>query len=647
MILGGGKQHFTAAELAELKLPGLPTTKRKINERAASECWALRVDQDGTPLARSRPGRGGDSTEYHVTVLPAAARAALAGMGVSAVAHVSHAAETEADAVWRAYDALSATAKSEAERRAAILADVERHEAVGLTRSAAVAAAAARAKVGASTLWGWFQLIDGIAPTNRLPYLAPRRGGGGAEAAVDQQAWQVLLSDYLRPEQPTFASCYRRALEWAQANGIELPVAKTLQRKLEREVPRKLVIAKRKGAEALRQTLPPQQRSVAALHALEAVNIDGHTFDVFVEWEDGTIGRPVMVGIQDLYSRKLLAWRIDRSETAVLTRLAFADLFKNWGIPKRALMDNGRAFASKWISGGAKSRYRFKIRDEEPTGVLTGLGIQINWALPYRGQSKPIERYWRDLADVLARHPATSGAYTGNRPDAKPENYGGRAVPIATFRVLANAVIASANARLGRRTETTQGGSFDDTFAKSYAVSPIGKATPEQLRFALLTAEDRPCDRKSGFIMLEGNRYWSHELSEYAGKRVTVRFDPDNLHSEIHVYDRQGAFIVTAPVIEATGFFDKSAANARRKLESDLKKRVKEADRLADLIDAAQVAAMLPDHAEDVAPVAPVVRPVRHRGQTAAALKHNSEAVQAPLNPVIDRLERAMLRVVK
>ncbi|QRY97116.1 DDE-type integrase/transposase/recombinase [Sphingomonas paucimobilis] len=153
---------------------------------------------------------------------------------------------------------------------------------------------------------------------------------------------------------------------------------------------------------------------------MEAVNIDGHKFDVFCRWPDGRIGRPMMVTIQDIYSRKILAWRVDESESALSTRLVFADLFTTWGIPKACLMDNGRAFASKTITGGAKTRFRFKIKDEEPTGVLTALGIAIHWATPYRGQSKPIERAFRDLCDTIAKHPALAGAYTGNKPDAKP-----------------------------------------------------------------------------------------------------------------------------------------------------------------------------------------------------------------------------------
>ena len=661
---GGGKIWFTAAELADLGLPGLSRAKRKVNERAADDGWALATDAAGAPLARPRQGRGG-GLEYHVDLLPAAARAELAARGVSVVADVTATpaelsgadeAAIRVRQMWSWYDAQSAKAKAEAERRAAAIGAVDAYVAAGMTISAAVPMVADQRGVGASTLWGWFSLIDGIAAADRLPFLAPRRAGGGATAEIDPEAWQLLLSDYLRNSKPTFSACYwRLARGFAAERGLVLPPERTLRRKLEREVDGRLIIASREGAEALRRTLPAQQRSVASLTAMEAVNIDGHRFDVFVRWPDGRVGRATMLAIQDIYSRKILAWRVGETESALQTRLTFADLFARWGIPANCLLDNGRAFASKWISGGAKTRFRFKIKDDEPTGVLTALGVAIHWATPYRGQSKPIERAFRDLCDTIARHPAFEGAYTGNTPLAKPENYGKRAIDIDLFRAIVDEEIAAHNARPGRRTETARGRSFDDAFAESYAAAAIGKATPEQLRLALLTAEDRPCSRTDSVITLEGNRYWAPELADHAGKRLTIRFDPDNLHGEIHAYTRGGEFIATCPVMEAAGFFTKADAGKRRAEEADLRRRVREMGESHRLLDAKRVAEL----SRFTTPVDPettpgAIRPIRHRGQTAAALKPLSQTASiVTANPdqtaVMDRLARGVrkLRAVK
>ena len=252
-----------------------------------------------------------------------------------------------------------------------------------------------------------------------------------------------------------------------------MPSERTFRRRLDTIEPG-VVLLKRDGPEALRQSIPAQRRTVDHLHALEHVNVDGHRFDVFVKDAEGRVFRPTMVAIQDISSSKIVGWRLGETESAVLTRLAFADVFRDFGIPKHCTLDNGRAFASKWITGGAKTRYRFKIREEEPTGLLTGLGIEIHWATPYRGQSKPIERAFRDMCDRIAKHPAMEGAYTGNSPMAKPDNYGSRAIPMDDFVVHVAQGIAAHNARLGRRGRNYAGRSFDQVFAESYAAAPIG-----------------------------------------------------------------------------------------------------------------------------------------------------------------------------
>lgn len=640
---------FTASELAELGLPGIPDSKRRVHDLAAVNSWSQRKAQDGTPLTRRRAARGG-GTEYHASLLPDEAQALLRARAMADEAGPTAANDTgnaEAEA-WAWYDQQPTSIKAKAEQRLAILSEIEASVDAGATKTAATQQIARAHGVSARAVADWYALIVSVARVDWLPRLAPQYKGGGKEIEIDAEAWQILRSDYLRPERPAFAACYNRLLEdYARPRGIALPCPKTLKRRLDREISTALKKAKREGREALRRTVPPQRRTVADLHAMKAVNVDGHTFDVFVQWDDGRIDRPVMVGIQDIYSRKVLAHRIGETESTLLTRMAFADLFRDHGIPAEAVLDNGRAFASKALTGGAKTRFRFKIKDSEPTGVLTALGIVTHWTLPYRGSSKPIERAWRDLCEDIAKHPAVAGAYTGNKPDAKPENYRERAIPIAEFRAHVARRITAHNARIGRRTEMAQGGSFDAAFAASYAVSPIGRASAAQLRLALLVAEDRRCDRENGSVTLAGNRYWSQEMIELAGRKVTVRCDPDNLHSEIHIYLESGEYFGAAPVIEATGFFDKAGAAHRHKLEKGVRRSVRKAEEAAALLRADQLAELLSGPSDPAPQSVPgVVRAVRHRGQTAAALKPIQQTVSEPVEPAfIDQFTAAVSRL--
>lgn len=632
---------FTASELEELGLPGLPGDKRSINRRAQAERWATRLGPDSRLLVRKRAGRGG-GLEFHASLLPGEARIELARRGL--IRTRPQEATSGQETAWAWFDKQSGKVKAEAQRRLDIVNAIELLCEGGASRTAAVAAASDDSGTGRSTLWTWLRSVEGIPRADWLVALAPRRQGGGAEAEIHPDLWQAFASDCLRLSKPTLTSCYYRVVRMAEARGLSVPSERTFRRRFEREYPAAVQTLMREGEEALRRSIPAQRRNVEDLRALEWVNIDGHKFDVFVKTADGRVIRPIMVAIQDIYSRKILAWRLGGEESAIQTRLTFADLFRNFGIPANCTLDNGRAFASKWITGGAKSRFRFKIRPEEPTGLLTGLGIRIHWALPFRGQSKPIERAFRDLCDSIAKHPACEGAYTGNSPMAKPENYGSRAVEWERFAALVDEEIAAHNARAGRRTQTAEGRSFDEVFFESYAASTIGKATPEQLRMALLAADQKLINRQTGELELHGNRYWHPALSSLRGDRVTVRFDPDNLHSEVHVYDLEGRYIVAAELLADSGFAEAAGAKEAAKRLADFKKATKAQAAAADLIAPDQLADLQAGVTPARTPQAGAVRPVRPAGRAVGIPRPESTTNAAPTEPTpLSVLERARI----
>ncbi len=638
------RDWFTAAELAELALPGLPADKRAINRRARDERWHLRCGPDGKPLVRPRAGRGG-GVEFHVSLLPGAARIALDQRNPATVPDPANEAVAGG---WRWYESQTASTRAEAKHRLAVCREIDLLEQSGMTRTAAVADTAERRAIGKATLWTWLRLINGVPPRDWLPALAPRRQGGGCEVDIDPALWTIFKSDYLRPSEPTLTSCYERTAAIAAERGLSLPSEKTIRRRLKAEIDPRIIMLRRKGEEALRRSIPAQRRTVEHLHAMECVNIDGHKFDVFVTPAGGGKPiRPMMVALQDIRSSKIVAWRIGESESTTLARLAVYDMIRDVGIPKRLTTDNGRAFASKFFTGGTTTRFRGKVLETDPTGLLVALGIDIDWALPYRGQSKPIERAFRDLCDTISRAPATEGAYTGPNPQQKPENYGSRAMGWDEFVAHVGQGIALHNARLGRTGRDYRGRSFDQVFADTFV--EIGKASPEQLRMALLAAEQLRVDRQTGEIKLFGNRYWAPECGQLHGQLVTVRFDPDNLHSEVHVYAQNGRFLLTVPVVADTGWGDAEGARVSAKRWKGVRRQIRDGIEAEQLLTAQEVAAMQPRVSTADLAVPDVIRPVRHRGQTAAALKAVHEPQSGPaIDPdreqVIDRIAQGRRR---
>jgi hypothetical protein len=235
---------------------------------------------------------------------------------------------------------------------------------------------------------------------------------------------------------------------------------------------------------------------------------------------------------------------------------------------RRKMPPKEREFAAKSITGGAATRYRFKLRDDDPLGLFAVIGCQIVWATPYSGQSKPIERALRDMCDAIARDPQLDGAWTGSRPDAKPEDYGSRAVPLEEFTRVVAQGIEEHNTRQGRRSEVACGRSFAEVFDASYAVAPIRKATAAQRRLWLMGAEGLRADSR-GEVRLMENRYWAPWMAGIAGERVIVRLDPADLHAGVHVYSADNRYLGAAECRHKGGFPSGEDARIRARARAE------------------------------------------------------------------------------
>ena len=561
------KEFYSVAELAAANLPGLPRDVSSIDRLARANWRANEM------LARRVPGKTKPVWEYHYSLLPQVAQTRLLTVHMAPANDDRDIAQEKRAELWRAYEMLPEDHKAICEGRLKALQMAEELERSGLKAKAAVAMASKKFDVKKSALYAWRKMVAGMAREDWLAALAPRYVRAESQfAECHEDAWETLKSDYLRPERPTFSACYRRVVKLAKSKKwAPIPTERSLRRRFEHEVPEAVQIAAREGRQKLKALYPPQRRTRSHLHAMQAVDMDGHRFDVFIQFPDGRVGRVYMIALQDLYSGKFVAWRISDSENKETVRLAIGDMVERYGIPDMITVVYGRAFSSKWISGGSKTRYRFKIKDEDPRGLLTTLGVELQFTKPFSGQSKPIERAFRDLTDDIARHPICAGAYTGNKPEAKPDNYGQRAVPLASFIAHVDEQMTEHNARTGRKGGNCNGRSFDQTFEQSLAEpgTIIRTATAAQRSLWLLASEAFTARKPNGEIHLHRNRYWAPALTGYAGKKVIIRFDPDHLHMEIKVYDLNNVLICDAPCIEDTGFHDTEAARKQEKTRNE------------------------------------------------------------------------------
>ena len=493
--------------------------------------------------------------------------------------------EEDREHLWEYFDRKPEKQKAEARRKLAAVQAVAALVESGIGKMEALATVGAQIGVHPLTLNRWLTKATSVDRSDRLAALVGGYVGRVTKAEVSVEAWDYFKADYLRREQPTETACYERLERAAGKHGWQYPSLKTLMRKLRREIHPDLIILKREGADALKKTMPAQERDRSVFHALEAVNGDGYTFFKYVRFESGEVCQPHCWFWQDIYAGKLLSYRLDVSENKDMIRLSIGDLIERFGIPEHFWIDNTRAAANKDVTGGVKNRYRFKVNPEEPLGLIPLLSAQVHWATPGHGQAKPIERAFGigGIGEYVDKHPQFSGRGTKKNP-----------LPIEEFEQMVAAESAAFNARLGRRSKICAGRSYDMVFAESYEKSVIRKATAKQRAMWLLAPEPTMAARTDGSIKILGNRYWSEQLSHHKGQKVVARFDPANLHGDVLVYTLDGRFICQAPCHIAAGFNDRDAARDVAKINARRRKMLKNMAQDELRLTALQAAKLLP-----------------------------------------------------
>ena len=608
------KQWWTAAEIASAALPGLPSRKNRVNELAEAEDWRGKGG-----MARKRAGKGG-GWEYHWHLFPKPTQTHLQKKASPAPTSAATDPVLPAEQ-WRRFEMSRRTEKDKAAWRLAIIAEVERLEAT-LGRQAAKELVADHEGITTRSIELYLDLVRGVLPNHRLAYLVPSKPGQYArETSVQPEFMDLVKSDYLRPSEPALTAAHRRSTALAALQGIPAASERATRRAYKRTKSHLVETYARKGAKAASECYPPQIRDRAALRALELGNSDFHRVDVFVKFDlvpgetERRIGRPQICGIQDSHSGMLLGYSISQEPNAETVLKTIASTVRKYGIFEEMHFDNGREYAAKEVSGKAANRFRGKTRDDDYEGALARLGCKVTFVKPYSGRSKPIERFWRDVASDLSKHPAFEGAYTGNSPSNKPSNYGTRTVDEAVFRRVAADVLHELNTRTGRRGDGMDGRSFAQVFEESYAKAPIRKATEEQIREILLRTV-RVKAGPDGRIRFLGNFYahpWTREL---AGQHLIARYDADDLMGGLHLYDLDDIALGHVECQQKTGYTDVVSAKRdqkRRKEVKALDRKRAELERRFDPERLAEMHLQAPSAAEP-APKATVIEGMFKRG---------------------------------
>ncbi|MGC0153311.1 DNA-binding protein [Chromobacterium vaccinii] len=416
------KTHYSAAELAALKLVGLPGAIKNIIARAERDGWAH----------RRRSGRGG-GFEYAVSSLPPAAQDAIR-QAQAAELLANHAPvtstrerrtarrEEQLDLTLHTVDQLTDAQRHVAEARCALVSEVLKLTRV-LGKKAAAAHVADAAKqralpdllqqlvdranarsnedraVSSRTLLRWCAMFESTSsPGERLRRLAPQQRG-----ADQTMPWWLgaFLAAYRRPGKPPLSEAYRDFLKNLPANG-GAPSEHAVRRALKKLPPVMLYQGRHTGA-ALAAKLPFVRRDWSQLQPGDVWVGDGHGMKCTVI--NPETGRPQILEVTlalDGASRLAVGWSVSLSENVI----AVADMLRHgmtqYPAPLIYYSDNGSGETGK-------------VLDAPLTGILARVGIHHETGIPGNAQGRGlIERAWKTITIPLAR---TYPTFRGNGAD--------------------------------------------------------------------------------------------------------------------------------------------------------------------------------------------------------------------------------------
>jgi putative transposase len=227
----------------------------------------------------------------------------------------------------------------------------------------------------------------------------------------------------------------------------------------------------------------------------------------------------------DMRSRLIVGWSLQLTANSLGVIRSLQMCVENYGTARDVYVDNGREFKNYWLCGDTwKERYTSVDPEslELDACVLRECGMEIHFCLPYHGQSKPIERFWRTLHEMFDKYEIT---YVGSNTNLRPEEMkvfqrtinGIKKFDIElmpTFDAIAERIDHFMQYYNERHHHTGQG-MDGKTPAQAFQENAVPRRDiPENMKKYIFTRREIRTIQRNG-ISIDGMWYYSLELREY------------------------------------------------------------------------------------------------------------------------------------
>jgi transposase InsO family protein len=255
------------------------------------------------------------------------------------------------------------------------------------------------------------------------------RNGGRTHRRCDPAAWELFCGLWLDEARPSIPRLWEIVAAEAVKQNWAWPALRTVQRKVVRDLDPKCAAAGRDPKRFRDRCLPHIERDWSQVPAMGCWVADHRQFDVRLPCRVGLAGqewrweRPWLTLFLDARSWYPTGWTIAfDSPNGNRVMETFVAAVSAHGQPAAVYLDNGKDFRMHRFSGGRPGRGGSKdkgiVLEKQVGSVLSVLGIEARFALPYNARAKIVEPFFGLVAEWFDKAWET---YCGPSTDQRPE----------------------------------------------------------------------------------------------------------------------------------------------------------------------------------------------------------------------------------
>ena len=391
---------------------------------------------------------------------------------------------------------------------------------------------------------------------NGIAGLLSNYGNRANKTKVSDDLFDYFRNLYLDEGAPSLRSCWDMTLGYAMRNNpifdkSKFPSYAAFKRRLNKEIPSQAIYMARNGQTAWNRKYGGYiNRDYSTITCGKVWVSDHAQIDVAV-LADGKVVFPWVTAWRDYKSGKWLGWLLQAgSPNSDHIFQTFYYAAQEYGLPKDVIIDNGKDYRCKDFAGGRKT-IKITANKSRTISMLDMLKVSVSFALPYNAQTKPIERDFEKIKELLSKH---CQGYRGGNVVERPEKLAdeikqNNILNFDEFKELFDNYIVNI---INKRTLTGRfEGKYPDKIFNEEFKEKVVVSNQALKLFCMRTSRNYTVGRNGLQDRQLGITYWSDWMIHNTGLKVYLRRDPKNYKEAWAFKVDNDEFVGTATAVDA------------------------------------------------------------------------------------------------